>query len=72
MIHETADQWGILKDLIAESGLAGNLVTDAYLASMVIANGAILVSCDMDFARFAKLRWENPSRAGLDHNSGRC
>ena len=27
---------------------------------LAIAHGATLVSCDADFGRFAKLRWENP------------
>jgi predicted nucleic acid-binding protein len=41
-------------------GTAGNLTTDAHLASLAIAHGATLVSCDTDFGRFAKLHWKNP------------
>jgi toxin-antitoxin system PIN domain toxin len=62
IVSETDDQWRILKDLLSETGTAGNLTTDAHLASLAIAHGAVLVSCDSDFARFPKLRWQNPLR----------
>ncbi len=55
--------WSILKDLIHDSGTAGNLTNDAYLAALAIQYGATLVSCDTDFGRFAQLRWENPLAA---------
>jgi toxin-antitoxin system PIN domain toxin len=61
VVTETEDQWLILRGLISESGTSGNLTTDAHLASLAIANGATLVSCDTDFARFSHLRWENPA-----------
>jgi toxin-antitoxin system PIN domain toxin len=38
----------------------GDLVTDAYLAALVIETGAQLVSADRDFARFPGLRWRRP------------
>lgn len=57
---ETPQHWRILKELLTETGVAGNLTTDAHLAAMAIAHGATLVSCDADFGRFRKLRWENP------------
>ena len=60
LLRETDDQWRILRNLLEQSGLAGNLTTDAHLASLAIAHGAVLISCDTDFARFEKLRWENP------------
>lgn len=59
-IVETPEHWRILKELLAETGTAGNLTTDAHLAAMAIAHGATLVSCDADFGRFRKLRWQNP------------
>lgn len=60
IVAETDQQWVILRQLLVKTGAAGNLTTDAHLASLAIANGATLVSCDTDFARFSQLRWENP------------
>lgn len=54
------EHWIILKDLLQESGTAGNLTTDAHLAALAIENGAELCSTDSDFARFPRLRWKNP------------
>lgn len=62
IVRETDEQWRLLKSQLDETGTAGNLTTDAHLASLAIAHGATLVSCDTDFGRFAKLRWENPLR----------
>ncbi len=52
--------WTILRALLAESGMAGNLTTDAHLAALAIESGAELESADADFARFRGLRWSNP------------
>jgi uncharacterized protein len=60
VLREQDDHWEILRSLVAESGTAGNLTTDAHLAALAIGHAAILVSCDSDFARFKGLRWENP------------
>jgi toxin-antitoxin system PIN domain toxin len=54
------EHWHVLKDLLGESGTAGNLVTDAHLAALAIEHGAELCSTDSDFARFPRLRWTNP------------
>jgi hypothetical protein len=60
LVREKDVHWEILRTLLDETGTAGNLTTDAHLASLAISHGAILVSCDGDFARFRGLRWENP------------
>lgn len=60
LVREKEEHWDILRSLIADSGAAGNLTTDAHLATLAISHGAVLVSCDNDFARFKGLRWENP------------
>ena len=60
VIREADGHWDILRPLLVQAGTAGNLVTDAHLAALAIGHGAVLVSCDADFARFAGLRWENP------------
>ncbi|MCE9556897.1 MAG: type II toxin-antitoxin system VapC family toxin [Planctomycetes bacterium] len=61
VVTEPEEHWGLLQELLLEAGTAGNLTTDAHLASLAIAHGATLVSCDADFGRFAQLRWENPT-----------
>lgn len=60
VVTETDGHWEVLRGLLADSGTAGNLTTDAHLAALAISHGAVLVSCDNDFARFRGLRWENP------------
>jgi toxin-antitoxin system PIN domain toxin len=52
--------WSILRSLIAGSGTAGNLTSDAHLAALAIENSAELCSTDRDFGRFPALRWTNP------------
>jgi toxin-antitoxin system PIN domain toxin len=56
--------WSILRDLLAESGAAGNLTTDAHLAALAAEHGAELCSTDADFGRFRGVRWMNPLAAG--------
>jgi toxin-antitoxin system PIN domain toxin len=41
-------------------GTAGNLTTDAHLATLAMERGYTLHSTDADFARFAGLKWVNP------------
>ena len=57
---EKEEHWEILRSLLRETCTTANLVTDAHLAALAISYGAVLVSCDNDFARFKRLRWENP------------
>ena len=61
LVAETEQQWSVLKDLLRQTGTSGNRTTDAHLASLAIAYNSTLVSCDTDFARFSRLRWENPA-----------
>jgi uncharacterized protein len=60
LLPPSDEHWRIFKSLLAESGTAGNLTTDAHLAALAIENGATLYSTDADFQRFARLRWRNP------------
>jgi toxin-antitoxin system PIN domain toxin len=62
LVQETANHWHILRNLLAETGPAGNLTTDAHLAALAISHGATLVSFDNDFSRFPGLRWASPPR----------
>ena len=50
----------ILGDLMQSSGASGRLTTDAHLAALAIETQSELHSNDLDFARFAGLRWSNP------------
>jgi toxin-antitoxin system PIN domain toxin len=60
ILLETPEHWRILQELLREVGTAGDLASDAHLAALAISHGATLVSCDSDFGRFRRLRWENP------------
>ncbi len=52
--------WPIFMELCRKIGASGNLIPDAYLASLSIEHGCELISTDGDFARFAGLRWRHP------------
>jgi uncharacterized protein len=62
VVREKDEHWDVLKSLIASSGTAGNLTTDAHLAALALSHDAVLVSSDADFSRFEGLRLENPLR----------
>jgi hypothetical protein len=61
VVSETEQHWRILRELLEQTGTAGNLTTDAHLAALAISHAAVLASCDADFGRFRHLRWENPA-----------
>ena len=63
LVREKDDHWATLRALLAASGTAGNLTTDAHLAALALTHDAVLVSSDTDFARFRGLRLENPLKA---------
>lgn len=46
--------------LLENTGVGGNLTTDAQIAAMVLQEKAVLHSNDTDFLRFPGLRWHNP------------
>jgi len=50
----------LFEKLCRDGGARGNLVSDAYLAALVIESGSELVTTDRDFARFPGLRWRHP------------
>lgn len=50
----------ILRRLLVEAGIGGNLVSDAYIAALAVEHQAEVHSNDGDFARFSGLRWRNP------------
>jgi len=60
VVEPTARHARVMRDLLGETGTAGNLVADAHLAALAIEHGAELCSGDRDFGRFRGLRWSNP------------
>lgn len=63
VVHPTDRHAAVLRELLATTGTAGNLTTDAHLAALAIEHGAQLCSGDADFSRFPGLRWHDPLRA---------
>lgn len=49
-----------LQSLLNELGTAGNLTTDAHLATLAMERGYTLYSTDQDFGRFKGLKWIKP------------
>jgi toxin-antitoxin system PIN domain toxin len=60
IVHPGPRHLELLRKLILPLGTAGNLTSDAHLAAMAIEHGALLCSCDADFARFPGLEWKDP------------
>jgi toxin-antitoxin system PIN domain toxin len=54
------NHWEVFCDLLDQGQATANLVTDAHLAALAIEHSAVLYSTDSDFARFPRLKWENP------------
>lgn len=46
--------------LLDETGVGGDLTTDAALAALAIRHGGTVHSADRDFARFTGVPWHNP------------
>jgi len=55
-----ARHWSIFERICRESGVRGNLVSDAYLAALAIESGSEWITADRDFSRFPELRWRHP------------
>jgi len=49
--------WDVFHAFLRQGDVPPRLCTDAYLASLAVANGWRLVSFDNDFGRFAGLNW---------------
>lgn len=52
--------WPLLRNLLRQTGLGGNLTSDAHLAALAIELGATLCSTDHDFARFPGVEHVDP------------
>ncbi len=60
IVHPTDRHPRLLRELLTDTGPAGNLTSDAHLAALAIEHGAELCSTDVDFRRFAGVRWVDP------------
>lgn len=61
--HPSDRHFNRLRDNLEQLGTAGNLTSDAHLATLAIERGYILYSTDADFSRFPGLKWINPLTA---------
>ncbi|OBA81325.1 ribonuclease [Mycobacterium sp. 1164966.3] len=60
VLHQTERHASVLRGLLTPLGTAGNLTIDAHLAALATEYGAELCSTDVDFSRFAGVRWVDP------------
>lgn len=51
----------LMRGLLSDAGTAGNLTTDAHLAALALEHGAVIISYDRDFERFAGVRHRLPA-----------
>lgn len=63
LLSETARHPEVMKSVVSESGVTGNLLHDAHIATLCIEHGVSeLLTGDRDFSRFP-LRVANPFRS---------
>ena len=60
VVEPTSRHLALLAGLLNTSGTAGNLVSDAHLATLALEHDAEIVSYDTDFTRFDGLRCGAP------------
>jgi toxin-antitoxin system PIN domain toxin len=60
VLQPTERHLAVLRGLVEPLGTAGNITTDAHLATLAIEHGGEVCSADTDFGRFRGLRWTNP------------
>ncbi len=60
LVEPGVRHWTILRALLAQTGTAGNLTTDAHIAALALEGGHTICSADHDFRRFPGLRHFNP------------
>ena len=60
LISPGTRHWAIFTRLCEQAGVRGNLVPDAYLASLAIESGSEWITTDRDFSRFPDLKWRHP------------
>jgi hypothetical protein len=63
IVEATPRHLELVSGLLLTAGTGGNLVSDAHLAALALEHDATLITYDMDFARFAGVRWHPPGRS---------
>lgn len=61
VVEPTPDHPAIVRRLLQETGVGGNLVNDAHLAALAIEHRCSIASFDNDFGRFSGVDWSEPS-----------
>lgn len=62
LLSPGARYWSILRGLIEQGALRGDIIMDAHIAALAIENDAAVCTTDRDFARFANVRVIDPLR----------
>lgn len=52
--------WPIMRNLLLQTGMGGNLTTDTHIAALALEQGYSIYSTDNDFRRFPGVRHVNP------------
>lgn len=60
VVDPTPDHSAVLRRLLQDIGVGGNLVNDAHLAALALEHRCTVVSWDRDFDRFTDVRWQQP------------
>ncbi|MHB1139576.1 MAG: TA system VapC family ribonuclease toxin [Microthrixaceae bacterium] len=60
LVEPTARHASLLRQLLAQVGVGGNLVNDAHLAALAIEHGGTVITYDHDFGRFDGVEWFSP------------
>ena len=60
VVEPTPDHPAVLRRLLQDIGVGGNLVNDAHLAALALEHRCAVVSWDRDFARFTDVQWQQP------------
>ena len=60
LVEPTARHASLLRQLLADLGVGGNVVNDAHLAALAIEHGGTVITYDHDFGRFDGVDWSTP------------
>ena len=67
-LKSSEKQWSVFLKICERAHAKGNLIPDAFIASLAIDSGCTLMTTDGDFMRFPGLRWLHP----LDEGTGKA
>ena len=61
LLEPAPDHAQVVRRLLVDVGVGGNLVNDAHLAALAIEHRCDIVSFDNDFSRFPDVTWSLPT-----------